>query len=91
MLNPYSLQEADNFSYHFTSAKGIIYHVYFLDYSYMFSEYPHLAENIYSFNIDVIDGDNALTGGDERIGLTIVEVFKTFFIKQVNCRYHRFY
>jgi hypothetical protein len=74
LLSPYPLQEADDFSYQFTSGEGITYHVYFLDYSYMFNEYPHLAENVYSFNIDVIDGDTALTGEDERIGLTIVEV-----------------
>ena len=79
MLSPYPLLESDDLSYHFTSGRGIIYHVYFLDYSYMFTEYPHLAENIYSFNIDVIDGDILLTGEDERTGLTIVEVFKTFF------------
>lgn len=84
MLNPYPLQEADNFSYQFTSDTGIIYHVYFLDYSYMFSEYPHFAENVYSFNIDVIEGDITLTAEDERIGITIVEVFKTFFMRQKN-------
>ena len=84
MLSPYPLQETDDYSYSFTSGRGVIYHVYFLDYSYMFNEYPLLAENVYSFNIDVIDRDIALTGEDERIGLTIVEVFKTFFERQKN-------
>jgi len=50
----------------------------------MFNEYPHLAENVYSFNIDVIDGDSVLTAEDERIGLTVVEVFKIFFTRQKN-------
>jgi hypothetical protein len=31
LLSPYPLQEADDLSYRFTSYKGIIYHVYFLD------------------------------------------------------------
>ncbi len=84
MLSPYLLQEADDFSYQFTSDEGIMYHVYFLDYSYMFNEYPHLAQNIYSFNIDVITGDTGLTGEDERIGLTIVQVFNIFFTRQKN-------
>ncbi|MDQ6844950.1 MAG: hypothetical protein M3Z92_11440 [Bacteroidota bacterium] len=44
----------------------------------MFNEYPLLADNVYSFNIDAIDGDIVLTGEDERIRLTIVEVFKIF-------------
>lgn len=84
MLSPYPLQEADDFSYQFTTGAGITYHVYFLDYSYMFNEYPYLGENVYSFNIDVIEGDTALAGEDERIGLTLIEVFKTFFTRQRN-------
>jgi hypothetical protein len=79
LLSPYPLQEADDFSYQFTSAEGIVYHLYFLDYSYMFRDYADLTENIYSFNIDVVDGDTALAGSDEKIGLTIVEVFRIFF------------
>jgi Family of unknown function (DUF6169) len=84
LLSPYLLQEADDFSYQFTSDEVITYHLYFLDYSYMFDEYPHLAKNVYSFNIDVITGDTALTGEDERIGLTIVQVFSIFFTRQKN-------
>lgn len=84
MLNPYPLQEADNFSYQFISDGAVTYHVYFLDYSYMFSAYPPLAENVYSFNIDVIRGDVTVAIEDERIGVTIVEVFKTFFESQEN-------
>ena len=79
MLSPYQLQETDDFSYVFTSAQEVVYHVYFLDYSYMFQQYPQIAEDVYSFNIDVIDGKTAFAVTDERIGLTIVEVFKTFF------------
>jgi Family of unknown function (DUF6169) len=84
LLSPYPLLEADDFSYLFISDEGITYHLYFLDYSYMFKDYPGLGENIYSFNIEVIDGDTALTGGDEKIGLTIVEAFRIFFSRMEN-------
>lgn len=79
MLNPYPLAETDDFSYHFITGQDIIYHIYFLDYSYMFAEYPDIAHTIYSFNIDVANGDVTSVATDERIGITIVEVFKAFF------------
>ncbi|MEO5947343.1 MAG: DUF6169 family protein [Chitinophagaceae bacterium] len=82
MLNPYPLQEADKFSYQFITDAGIVYHVYFLDYSYMFGDYPELSGNVYSFNIDVGDTDNS--GADERVGLTVVEVFRIFFSRLEN-------
>ncbi len=84
MLNPYPLQEADNFSYQFITDTGITYHVYFLDYSYMFAGYPALGRKIYSFNIDVSEGDTDISGSDERTGLTIVEVFRIFFSQVEN-------
>ncbi|MEO6329486.1 MAG: DUF6169 family protein [Ginsengibacter sp.] len=79
MLNPYPLTEADDLSYLFTTGQQIEYHIFFLDYSYMFADYPRIAGNIYSFNIYVPEGDNNIASFDERIGVTIVEVFKTFF------------
>jgi hypothetical protein len=84
LLNPYPLQEADDLSYQFPSDAGITYRVYFLDYSYMFEDYPAMGGNIYSFNIDVVDGDVTLAGEDERIGITIVEVFRKFFVRREN-------
>jgi len=84
LLNPYPLAESDDFSYHFFTGQDITYHIYFLDYSYMFVDYPDIAHTIYSFNIDVMNGDatNAVT--DERIGVTIVEVFRIFFKRVSN-------
>jgi len=84
LLSPYPLQEADSFSYQFTTDTGITYHVYFLDYSYMFSDYPELSGNVYSFNIDVIENNTDITVADERIGLTVVEVFRIFFSRVEN-------
>lgn len=84
MLSPYPLQEADKFSYQFTTDAGITYHVYFLDYSYMFADYPDLSDNVYSFNIDVTDGDPDIIVADEKIGITVVEVFRLFFMRIKN-------
>ena len=84
MLSPYPLQEADNFSYQFITDAGAIYHVYFLDYSYMFEGYPKIAGNIYSFNIDVADGNADMSGIDERIGMSVVEIFRIFFSRVEN-------
>lgn len=50
----------------------------------MFYEFPSLAENIYTINIDVIEGDIENTIEDDRIGLTIIQIFKMFFIEVKN-------
>jgi len=44
----------------------------------MFADYPLIAGNIYSVNIDVVEGDSNAAISDERPGVTIVEVFKRF-------------
>lgn len=84
MLSPYLLQENDEYSYEFLTEQGIRYSIYFLDYSFMFSDYPAIAENVFSFNIDVLDGDADSSITDDRIGVTIVEVFNLFFKKLEN-------
>jgi len=50
----------------------------------MFSDYPAIAENIFSFNIDVLDGDADSSITDDRIGVTILAVFNLFFKKLEN-------
>lgn len=47
----------------------------------MFADYPYLSGNVYSFNIDVEHDDKDVSGTDERIGLTIVDVFRIFFYR----------
>jgi len=84
LSNPYNLFEPDEFSYEFVTSQEITYQIYFLDYSAMFADYPNIAEFIYTFNIDVIDGNEKSAITDERIGITIVEIFKRFFIKIEN-------
>ena len=84
MLSPYPLSEADNFSYQFITDAEVTYHVYFLDYGYMFADYPDLSDNVYSFNIDVIDGIAGIFTADERIGQTVVEILRLFFSRVEN-------
>lgn len=50
----------------------------------MFSGHPEIANNIYMFNIDVLNGNPDFTISDERIGLTILEVFNHFFSTRQN-------
>ena len=84
MLSPYPLQENDEYSYEFLTEQGIRYSIYFLDYSYMFTDYPAIAENVFSFNINVLDGDADSSITDDKIGITILEVFNLFFKKLEN-------
>ena len=50
--------------------------MYFLDYSGLFSDYPSIAKQVFTFNIDVIEGSPENTIYDERIGVTVLHVFK---------------
>jgi hypothetical protein len=45
----------------------------------MFGDYTNLTCSVYSFNIDVIEGNPDGSPGDERVGCTIAEVLKRFF------------
>ncbi len=84
MLSPYQLTEPDDFSYEFVTSQEVHYQIYFLDYSAMFVDYPDVSKFIYTFNIDVISGNEKSAFTDERIGITVVEVFKKFFAKIEN-------
>ena len=84
MLHPYHLQTNSEYAYEFITHQEIKYVIYFLDYSYMFSDYPHIADNIFTFNIEVIEGNENDVIADEQIGITIVEVLKLFFEKLQN-------
>lgn len=79
MQSPYQLSESEDYSYEFLTDQSIKYSVYFVDYNFMFYQFPDLAENIYTINIDVIEGDITTTIEDERIGSTIIEIFNLFF------------
>lgn len=79
MIHPYQLKETDQLTYQFTTDRGVTYLLYFLDYGYMFEDYPLIAKNVYTFNIDVIEGAEFGLLIDERIGLTVVEAIRLFF------------
>ncbi len=84
MSNPYPFQESDGFSFEFLTDQEIRYSVYFIDYSYLFTDYPVIAPYIFSFNIEVLSGDPDAVPLDDRVGATIWSVFQIFFTKRNN-------
>ncbi len=84
LLKPYPLKEIDSYSFEFLTDQGLRYVMYFLDYSVMFLDFPKIADQVYMFNIDVIEGLPDETISDERVGRTVLEVFKQFFQKSQN-------
>jgi hypothetical protein len=50
----------------------------------MFCDYPEIANQVFMFNIDVIEGVPDEATSDERVGHTVLEVFKLFFEKSEN-------
>jgi hypothetical protein len=84
LLSPYPLQENKEYSSEFVTDQKIKYAIYFLDYSYLFERYPLIAQGIYAFNIDVIEGNSGTSIEDERIAITILKVFTAFFAKIQN-------
>lgn len=79
MLSPYPLQENE-----VCNSRGVRYSIYFLDYSGQFSDYPNIAKQVFTFNIDVIEGSAENTIYDERISVTVLHVFKLFFENREN-------
>lgn len=43
-----------------------------------------LVGRVFMFNINVIDGNPNLTIADERIGVTVLQVFRAFFVREQN-------
>lgn len=84
MPSPYLLKEHDEYSFEFLTEQGVRYIIYFLDYSAMFADYPVLAGHVYMFNIDVLEGNPDQGISDDRIGVTVLEVFRAFFRRDQN-------
>ena len=78
MRNPYQLQESED-GYIFTTDYGLTYLIYFIDYSFTFSDYPKIVCPVYTFNIEVKDGDHTATPEDPRIGDTVADMLELFF------------
>ena len=79
MLNPYPLEENDSLTYGFETIQGIKYKIYFLDYSYLFDEFPQINCPIYSFNIELFGGNPEISTKDDRVGVTIAYILFSFF------------
>lgn len=79
MQTPYPLSEIDNYSFGFTTDQQVTYIAYFLEYGYMFYDYPDFAADTYTFNIDIVSGNADAALNDDRIGITIVEILRLFF------------
>ena len=79
MPRPYLLTETNKLNYEFVTDQGIRYAIYFLDYSHMFDAYPEISNYVYTFNIDVVEGDTKKAFTDERISTTVAEVVRLFF------------
>jgi hypothetical protein len=65
LSKPYPLKEHDEYSFEFVTDHGIHYVVYFLDYSAMFGDYPHIASQVYFidgveiYNLWIVHKSNA--------------------------------
>lgn len=75
MQAPYPLSEVNNFSFEFITDQGVHYVAYFLEYGFLFKAYPDFSDKTFTFNLDVINSEIASSSVDERIGITIVEMF----------------
>jgi hypothetical protein len=49
-----------------------------LSYTEYFKEYKEIAENFFSYNVEVIKGRKTSISSDERTGCTIIEIVKNF-------------
>lgn len=77
-MQPYKTIIVHHNYFQFTTSAGIVYACYFLSYSEYFKEYKGIAENIYSFNVEILKGGKAKGSNDDRIGRTIIEILKLF-------------
>ncbi len=77
ILQPYKVLTHKNYFYQFETETGAKYACYFLLYKEYFIDYPAVADNIYSFNVDLI-GKAAKSEIDERIAITIVSILQSF-------------
>lgn len=84
MLSPYPLNEKGEFDFEFTTSNGILYKTVFIEYGYLFYDYAEIQDKIYTFNIEVIEDENATSSLDERVGMTIAYIFSKFFENDEN-------
>jgi hypothetical protein len=84
-LRPYLIQKIDEFTYGFTTSKGIEYYCSFLSYAEYFANHPDIAPYFFSFNLALKDRKIKLPPGtDKRIADTVVSIVGDFLISQTN-------
>ena len=82
-MTHYPFTKLSDLSFEFFTVGGQLYKAYFISYSYLFSDYPEFANDVFSFNLEMING-HAENQADERIGQTVVEIFSNFFKSRQN-------
>lgn len=80
----YPLLIKDEFTFEFIATSGIKYEAYFFSYDFMFSDYPKIQSPIFTFNIEPLEGNPDLVPLDDKIGATVAEIFRLFFIQFQN-------
>jgi hypothetical protein len=55
--NLYSLKRNDDHVFEFTTALGVRYKTYFLDYRVVFEHYPDIIGPVYSFGVEVLEAN----------------------------------
>ncbi len=83
-MTPYNFTQRNELSFEFTTDQGIVYTALFFDYEYLFGDYPEISKYIYSFTLDIVKGENANHLLDDKIGETVVSIFKRFFESKDN-------
>jgi len=83
-LTPYPYTKGGELYYKFTTDQGLLYTAVFFDYGYLFAAYPEYVDDIYSFTLDAIKGEISTSGLDEKIGETVVSIFRDFFRSKQN-------
>ncbi len=76
----YKIVIVNNNYFEFTTVAGIKYACYFLSYAEYFKNYKEVADNIFSFNVEVLESKRKNIAADERTGFTIVEIVKHFLV-----------
>lgn len=79
MSIPYPLKTNDNLSFEFITQTGIVYNIYFLDASHLFSNYSYIKCPVYEISFVALNGDPDNNISDPKIGATIQYVLNFFF------------
>lgn len=82
--NLYSLKRNDDHVFEFTTALGVRYKTYFLDYSVVFEHYPDTIGPVHSFGVEVLKGNPASSPPDQKVGATIAEVIRLLLTETEN-------